>query len=210
MVYPFHCAKGLKLCNSFSMDSIDTLRKHLEDKTSFDTHAIQTICRHFQARSLKREETLFQKGDRFNQLVFVADGIMRTYIHNDDGEEIVKHFLTQGDFFAEIDSFEQGSPAGFNVSAITSCSLAILSQTASDQLEEKVAGWSYLLKQEAMHAMNNMLRAREFLSLGEARDKYRYFVTHYPHLARQVPLKHIAAYLQITQSSLSRIRRQTD
>jgi hypothetical protein len=59
-----------------------------------------------------------------------------------------------------------------------------------------------------MKAMNAMIRKQEFLSLGDAAGKYRHFIKHFPEVAQQVPLKHIASYLQITQSSLSRIRRQ--
>jgi hypothetical protein len=49
---------------------------------------------------------------------------------------------------------------------------------------------------------------QNFLHFGTAVDKYRYFVKHHPNLARQVPLKFISSYLDITQSSLSRIRRE--
>jgi hypothetical protein len=64
------------------------------------------------------------------------------------------------------------------------------------------------MKAGAMQAMNEMIRKQGFLRIGDATSQYRHFVEHFPSLAQQVPLKYIASYLRVTQSSLSRIRKQ--
>jgi hypothetical protein len=64
------------------------------------------------------------------------------------------------------------------------------------------------MKMGTMQAMNDMIRKQNFLRMGNSIDKYNYFVKNFPVLAQQVPLKYIASFLSITQSSLSRIRKQ--
>jgi hypothetical protein len=66
------------------------------------------------------------------------------------------------------------------------------------------------MKVGGIQSMNEMIRKREFLLLGDSAFQYRHFVKHHPLLAQQVPLKYIASFLRITQSSLSRIRRQSE
>jgi len=190
------------------MNPTDILKQYLKENASFSLEAIETIGTFFQSRTLSKEEPLFTKGSRFPHIIFVAEGILRSFIYDDRGEEIVKTFISENEFFAELDSFEKGLPCAFNVSAITPCELLTLSRSAAQTLTEKVPGWEFAMKNEAMKAMNAMIRKQEFLNTGEATDKYRHFVNHFPGLAREIPLKHIAAYLQITQSSLSRIRKQ--
>lgn len=41
----------------------------------------------------------------------------------------------------------------------------------------------------------------------DATERYRNFFTKFPTLANRIPLSYLASYLGITQSSLSRIRR---
>lgn len=184
------------------------LTNYLKENSSFKPGEIETICSFFKSQSLAKEEPLFQKGSRFSKIVFVAEGILRSFIYDEDGEEIVKTFISPHEFFAEIGSFENETPCAFHVKAITSSKLLTLSKADSERLAKQIPGWEMAMKNETVKAMNTMIRKQEFLSLGDAADKYRHFIRHFPEVAKQIPLKHIASYLQITQSSLSRIRRQ--
>jgi CRP-like cAMP-binding protein len=190
------------------MEAIQILQNYLADNSAYSTEEIDLICSFFQEKKISKEESLFKKGHVFTKIVFVAEGILRSYIHDEDEEEIIKHFIRQHDFFSEIDSYEKEIPCAFNVSAITNCKLLILSKSDSEMLSENIPDWEIAMKGEAVKAMNSMIRNQEFLHKGEAIDKYRFFMKYFPELAQQLPLKHIASYLQITQSSLSRIRRQ--
>jgi len=190
------------------MESMNILFNHLKQNSSFNLEEINTICSLFRIEKLSKEEALFQKGNRYTKIVFVIEGVLRTFIHNKNGEEIIKNFITEKEFFSEIESFENNMPCAFNVSSITNCIIATLSRSNSKKLSEKIPVWEHAMKSEAIKAMNNMIRKQEFLNKGEAAEKYQYFVRNFPKLAQQIPLKHIASYLHITQSSLSRIRKQ--
>lgn len=189
------------------MEAISILFNYLKQNSSFNTDEIHTICSFFRVKNVLKGESLFEKGERFSKIVFIAEGVLRTFVHDMNGEEITKHFLTDKEFFTEIESFEYGKPCGFNVSAVSNCKLVTLSKSDSELLSVKIPKWQYVMKDEAVKALNAMIRKQEFLSKGEAIDKYQYFVNNYPNLVKQIPLKYIASYLKITQSTLSRIRK---
>lgn len=190
------------------MNPIDILNAYFKRNSDLKDDETGMICSYFREESLDREESLFREGDRYKKIAFVAKGILRVYVTDSDGEEIVKNFVEEENFFSDIDSFDNNSPAVLNVSTITDCILLTLSKPDADILTDRMPQWAYLMKMGAIQAMNDMIRKQNFLRIGNSIDKYNFFVQNFPVLAQQVPLKYIASYLSITQSSLSRIRKQ--
>lgn len=185
-----------------------TLAIWMKERTALQPGEIDTICSFFEPEIVTQEELLLKEGDRYRKVVFVVKGILRVFVIDSGGEEIVKNFIEAGQFFSVIESFYDNAPAPINVSAVTDCQLLTLQKPDADRLVKILPQWEILMKEGAMHAMNDMIRKQNFLKSGTAAEQYRHFVEHYPSLAKQVPLKYIASYLRITQSSLSRIRKQ--
>jgi CRP-like cAMP-binding protein len=190
------------------MNSIAILAAYFKRNSDLTDDETGMICSYFREESLAREENLFREGDRYKKIAFVAKGILRVYVTDNDGEEIVKNFVEAENFFSDTESFDKNSPSVLNVSAVTDCILLTLSKPDADILEDRMPQWAYLMKMGTMQAMNDMIRKQNFLRMGNSIDKYNYFVKNFPVLAQQVPLKYIASFLSITQSSLSRIRKQ--
>jgi len=184
------------------------LSEYLRDNSDLSTHDSKKITGYFECRKLKKEEFMFEQGKRFPYLVFVVQGVLRSWVYDEQGREVVKTFVSDGQFLAEIDSFKRNAPCAFSVSSVTDAELLVLSKSNYAQLREEVPAWHMFFMQGAMEAMNTMIRREEFLKQGEAADKYDYFLENFPHLAATVPLKYIASYLQINQSTLSRLRRK--
>ncbi len=192
------------------MDSRNVFATYLKKDSSLKQEEIELICSYFQQEFLKAESPLVVAGDKYKKIVFLVQGILRVFIVDKDGEEIVKNFIEPNSFFADIESLEKNKNALIYVSAVTDCTLLTLAKKDADKLVQQLPKWEYLMKVGAMQTMNDMIRKQEYLRVGDSSDQYRHFVKHFPLLARQVPLKYIASYLRITQSSLSRIRRQPD
>jgi hypothetical protein len=56
------------------------------------------------------------------------------------------------------------------------------------------------------HLMEKLARISPMLAQ-DATTRYREFLDNYPQLANRIPLSYLASFLGITQSSLSRIRK---
>jgi CRP-like cAMP-binding protein len=190
------------------MDPIQLLAQHLAAQSSLKQDQIKLICSHFRVEKVRPEARIASQGRPYGKLVFVADGILRVFVVTPDGDEVVKNFVEQNGFFADLECTEKDRPAVLNLSAVTHCTLLTLSKMDSTRLVKLFPNWEHMMREGAMRAMNEMLRKQEFLRIGTSAEQYRHLVENFPDLIQHVSLKHIASYLRITQSSLSRIRKQ--
>lgn len=190
------------------MNPKDVLAAILRKDSLLKQEEIELICSFFREKKLNKEEPLFTAGNKCKNLVFIVEGILRIFVVDEAGEEVVKNFLLPNDFFADIRVIEKDQASLLHVTSVTECSLLILTKPDSDKLISQLPKWGEMMKVGAMQAMYESFTKLEFLKIGDSADQYRHFVKHFPLLAQQVPLKYIASFLRITQSSLSRIRRQ--
>jgi CRP-like cAMP-binding protein len=192
------------------MDPKGVFAEYLKNNSSLNQDEIELICSYFQQETLYAEAQLVLVGSKYKKIVFVVEGILRVYIIDHNGEEVVKNFIESNCFFADFESFDKNQNALINVSAVTDCTILSLSKAEANELINQLPKWEYLMKVGGIQAMNEMIKKREFLLIGDSTQKYRHFVKHHPLLAQRVPLKYIASFLRITQSSLSRIRKQIE
>ncbi|HPT12617.1 MAG TPA: cyclic nucleotide-binding domain-containing protein [Bacteroidales bacterium] len=192
------------------MDSKDVFAEYLSKRSSLEYEEIELVCSYFQEEFLNKEIQLVVAGNIYKKIVFVVEGILRLFVIDNNGEEVVKNFIEPNCFFADIECLEKNQNSLINVSAVTDCVLFTLSKSDADNLIKILPQWDYLMKVGALQAMSDMIRKQEFLHIGDSAEQYQYLIKHFPLLIKQVPLKYIASYLRITQSSLSRIRRQTE
>jgi CRP-like cAMP-binding protein len=190
------------------MDPIQHLAQHLAAQSSLKQDEIDLVCSHFRVERIHRETRIATQGRPYGKIVFVVDGILRVFVATPDGDEVVKNFVEKSGFFADLECIEKDRPAVLNLSAVTDCTLLTLSKMDSTRLVKLFPNWEHMMREGAMRAMNEMIRKQEFLRIGTSVDQYRHFVENFPNLVQHVSLKHIASYLGITQSSLSRIRKQ--
>lgn len=192
------------------MDSKGVFAEYLKNDSSLNQDEIELICSYFQEETVKAESQLLIAGNKYKKIIFVVEGILRVFIIDSNGDEVVKNFIEPNCFFADFESFDKNQNALINVSAVTDCTILSLSKVDANELINQLPKWEYLMKVGGIQAMNEMIKKREFLLIGDSTQQYRHLVKHHPLLAQQVPLKYIASFLRITQSSLSRIRKQIE
>ncbi|NJK97715.1 MAG: Crp/Fnr family transcriptional regulator [Bacteroidales bacterium] len=190
------------------MNHYDSFIQYIQQHNSYSPEEIERACSAFEVEHIASEAELFRNGERYAKVVFVVSGVLRVYIVDDSGEEIVKNFVAENDFFADMDSFDKNLPSNLNVSAVTDCTLLTHSKATSERMKSQFPNWDYSIKTAALEATTQMITKQNFLRIGDSSDRYRHFVEKFPYLAQRVPLKYVASYLRITQSSLSRIRKQ--
>ncbi len=190
------------------METFASLKEIIERSNILEKEQVKWILEHFQDENLKKNQFCLEAGNRSSRIRFLESGILCSFIYNKEGEEVVKHFVEPGQFFTDIDSYEKGIPTKLNIQAVVNSRVFSISKTDNEKINKELPQWGYLLKQFAAEALNLMIRNRNFLQFGSAVEQYQHFLKHHPNLAQNVPLKYIASYLGITQSSLSRIRRE--
>ncbi len=184
------------------------LIEKLKKTNVFTDSEVDEIFRCFEEEKLSKNQLFTEAKTRCNKIGFLEDGILCSYIYDAHGEEVVKHFIQPGQFFTDIESYENQQPGTLNIKAVVDSSILIISRKSDQKLLLKHPGWEFIMKSFAADALQQMVQMQNFLHFGSAVDKYNHFLENHPKLVRQLPLKYIASYLGITQSSLSRIRRE--
>lgn len=165
------------------------------------------MASHFHPAAYKKGAFFLEEGKRSNDYLFLEQGIMRSYLFDTEGTEVTTNFYSSGTVVFEAASFFQHIPSQENIQAVTDCT-----------------GWKITFEElnaifHALPAFRETGRAilvRTLVSLKlrtlsminkTAEQRYAALLSSAPEILQHVPLKYIASYLGITDTSLSRIRK---
>lgn len=174
---------------SLNQQQIDLVKKKAEDK------------------DLLKDEYFSEAGKIACQVGFIVEGVIRVCYYNNKGEEITKYFIDENNFVVDLNSLSNKIPSTGYVQAVTDCKLYVFSQRDWDELSNTIVGWDEIINKITQKALLQKIERISPLVAEDATTRYLSFMEKYPNLINRIPLSYLASYLGITQSSLSRIRR---
>ncbi len=153
---------------------------------------------------LGKDEYFAEAGKTFNQIAFILDGVLRICYYNNQGEEITKYFVEENHFIANP---YEAEPFTEYIQAATDCKLIVFSAQNWNELSNTIIDWDSITNKIFHKSLMEKMDRRSTLVSEDTTTRYRTFLEKFPMVANRVPLSYIASYLGITQSSLSRIRK---
>ncbi|WP_192349107.1 Crp/Fnr family transcriptional regulator [Algoriphagus sp. Y33] len=159
------------------------------------------------ATELKKDNYFSEAGKTPREVAFLVEGVFRVCYYNIKGEEITKYFIDENNFVVDINSYNQNIPSSEYVQAITDCKLLIFSKEVLKELSLTIIVWDSIINQITTKALAEKVNKISPMLAENAKVRYLSFLEKFPSLANRIPLSYMASYLGITQSSLSRIRR---
>ena len=157
--------------------------------------------------TLRKDEYFSEAGKIAQQVGFVLDGVIRVCYYNNKGEEITKYFIDENNLVVDLESFDNEICSNAYVQAITDCKLLVFSKQDWRELLDTIVGWDAIVHKIISKALRQKVERRSPLVSEDATTRYLMFLKIYPNLINRIPLSYVASYLGITQSSLSRIRK---
>ncbi|MFG4004629.1 Crp/Fnr family transcriptional regulator [Flavobacterium aquidurense] len=174
---------------------------------SLNQQQIDLISKKATELELRKDEYFSEAGKVAQQVGFVLDGIIRVCYYNNKGEEITKYFIDENNLVVDIESFDNDICSNAYVQAITDCRLLVFSKNDWRELLDTIVGWDAIVHKIISKALRQKVERRSPLVSEDATTRYLMFLKIYPNVINRVPLSYVASYLGITQSSLSRIRK---
>lgn len=174
---------------------------------SLNQQQIDLISKKATKLDLQKEQYFSEAGKVAQQVGFVLDGIIRVCYYNNKGEEITKYFIDENNLVVDIESFDNDICSNAYVQAITDCRLLVFSKKDWRELLDTIVGWDAIVHKIISKALRQKVERRSPLVSEDATTRYLMFLKIYPNVINRVPLSYVASYLGITQSSLSRIRK---
>jgi CRP-like cAMP-binding protein len=155
-----------------------------------------------------KAEYFLKEGAVANHYFFLEQGFMRAFAYDTDGRDITTSFYSDGQLVFEVSSFFRRTRSQENIIALTDCrgwqiTYEGLNKLFHDLPEFREFGRSILVKQLSQ------LKTRMLSMITEtAEERYKNLITNHQEIFQYAALKDIATYLGITDTSLSRIRRE--
>ncbi len=147
---------------------------------------------------LNTGEEYLSPGQISDRIGFVDQGILRVYFPIENGTEVTKYFIRANQFGVDIESYYDNKPSAYGMQAVVPTKIYSMTRTTWNRLSEQIPKLYMLVKSLTEVTLLNKIKDNEFLIYGTAKKKYEEFLKRYPDLAKEVPLQHIASYLQIT------------
>ena len=166
------------------------------------------IAARFNPKEIKKNEFLLKEGRHSDEYYYLETGFMRAFAHDTEGNDISTSFYGPNQVVFEVSSFFNRTISKENIQAIEDCSGWFITYEQLNDLfhtlpEFRDFGRSVLVKGFAS------LKTRMLSMITEtAEQRYDVLLKTNPEIFQHAALKHIASYLGITDTSLSRIRKE--
>ena len=156
---------------------------------------------------LRKDEFYWEAGKTVKQIGFLTDGVIRVFYYNNKGEEITRYFIDENHLILSGNTIDEVYMPSEYLSGITDCKLVVFSKQDWKEISETIIGWDNILQKIiAKHHSEKITRRSELVSQ-DGTERYLDFIGKVSNISNRVPLSFIASYLGVTQSSLSRIRK---
>jgi len=155
---------------------------------------------------LKRGELLIQPGQRSTFLAYINKGAFRVYFHNEKGDEMTTWFSFEDMFVTDLMSYYKETMATFYVEAIEDSEIFIIQKSQLENLYLTNPEYREFGRKFAERGMVSVMERMLSLQIKSAEDRYKELLDQ-PKFMQKIPLKYLATYLGITDTSLSRIRK---
>lgn len=196
------------MLNSKNDSKQQCLRELFAQVTLFSEKEWAAAMELFSFREHHPKEHIFSAGDDIKDIYFLMDGIGRYYYIDKEGKERNKSLVRKGGAFASLKTTIKGMPSPFFAQAINLCSTAFIKYEDLVKLSIEYYGWGTFTRKSLEHlALKKEEREADLLLL-TAKERYLKFLEEFETDVEEIPLRHIAMYLGITDVSLSRIRKE--
>lgn len=184
------------------------LVKFIQHTIPLENKTAAAIAKNFHSKEFKRGEHFLKECKVNNDYLFLQSGFMRSYLCNTEGKEVTISFYSPNQVVFEYASFFQRIPSQENIEVLADSQGWMLTFEQLNTLfhtipEFREFGRAILVK--GLIA----LKTRTLSMINKtAEQRYETLLTSNPEIFQYAPLKYIASYLGITDTSLSRIRKE--
>lgn len=157
-------------------------------------------------KEYKKGDFLIEAGDIARNVSFVSRGLFSQYSSDENGNIYIKRFFSEGYFAASTTSLLSRTPSATTIQALENSTVWEYDFGLFKALTQKyqdIAGFyiHYMERHWIIEKEPEEIGFRQHTS----QDRYEDFLKKYPHLIKRIKKHHIASYLGITPTQVSRI-----
>jgi CRP-like cAMP-binding protein len=173
-----------------------------------NTQIAASVSEKFRSKEILKNELFLKEGKISDTYFFLEKGFMRAFAIDPDGNEVTTGFYAPNSVVFEVSSFFNRTRSKENIQALTDCEGWFITYEELNELFHSLPAFREFGRSVLVRGYST-LKARMLSVITEpAEDRYKQLLQTHPEIFQHAQLKHIASYLGITDTSLSRIRKE--
>ncbi len=170
-----------------------------------DLFLVEKLAGFLFSKKVKKKELLLKEGEVNDRMFYVQKGLLRVYFINDDGKEINTWFVKEGEFVYACHSFHYQIPSEEYIEAMEDCVIMTIKKETWLMLLRNNHKLALFTVNELMANIAEFATQASVLRLMTGEKKYEYLITHKRDIMDRISQKHLASYLGVETTYLSKI-----
>lgn len=186
------------------MSALQTIYQH----PLLSSKELQNIFEAHRKVTFNKGDFILKSGQVANAYFCVEKGLIRSYVYDFNGNDITTGFVGKDEIAIDVVSLFHNVPTVEYFQALTDCECYAIDLESFQVLYHSIKGlneWGRAWMSESLFALKQRTIS---MITDSASERYKQLQRQHPQILQQAPLKFIASYLGITDTSLSRIRKE--
>lgn len=165
---------------------------------------IKKIASFLSLKKIKKKEFILQAGEINDNIIYVKSGMLRVYLMYED-KQVNTWFVGEDDFFLSMNSFYYNIPTHEYIEALENSEIITISKSTYEMLLKINHNLSLFAIKELHIKLCEYQDQCLTLRFMNAEKKYAFLKENKPEIIEKVSQKHIASFLGIETTYLSKI-----
>jgi len=156
----------------------------------------------------RKGDPLVRQGDEEMEQFFILEGMLKRVVSNPEGREMILRFAAETEMDTSYAAWRLRTPVPYSIVAVTKVRAAELTMPLWVEFLDRHPDIKLRFEYEVMKLMSEVMAHSITLHLLDAPGRLSRFQRKHPDLAGRIPKKELAAYLNLTPETLSRLKQK--
>ena len=190
------------------MDDKKGLIEFLENSGKVNALKATEIAGCFDDKEFRKGELFLKEGQVSNEYLILREGFMRAYSIDINGLDVTTAFHSSNYPVFEVASFFNRTPSKENIQTLTDCKGWFITYDQLNLLFHSIPEFRDFGRWILVRGFSSLKLRMLSMITETAEERYASLLQSNPEIFQYAPLKYIASYLGVTDTSLSRIRKE--
>ncbi len=169
-----------------------------------DLPVLKQLASFLFSKKIKKKEFLLKAGEVNDTIFYVKKGLLRVYFEY-EGKEINTWFVKEDEFISSVNSYYYGIPSKEFIQTIEDCEIITVKKSTYDMVLKHNHKLALFAINELYIKLCEYSDQCQSLRILSAEKKYEFLKTNKPEILERLSQKHIASFLGIETTYLSKI-----